>query len=135
MSRKSADATRAVVNAFALGYFSAILRLRRDLPSAWRASALAVLSNSTLAADIPPDPRTAGVRAVPNVQGFKMIVMRCESTATMLSWRRTLTADQQEKLRQSLSRLVAAAAEVGVHLQPPYGPPIAPAATSPAQPC
>ena len=60
MPRKSADATRAVVNAFALGYFSAILRLRRDLPSAWRASALAVLSNSALAADIPPDPRTAG---------------------------------------------------------------------------
>jgi hypothetical protein len=50
---------------------------------------------------------------MPHVHGFKLILMRCESAAAMLSWRKQLTEEQQERLRESVKRLVEVSAKLG----------------------
>jgi hypothetical protein len=119
MNKFTAETPADVTTAFELGYLAAISRLRRQLPPAWRAGALAALTESQLVSDLPGEPHQYGKRHMPHVQGFKLIVMRCESAATMLTWRKDLTPDQRERLGASISRLRDAAARLGVDRDAP----------------
>src|SRR5262249_32284506 len=105
-----------IVNAFELGYLAAIGRLRRQLPAAWRAGALAVLTQSNVSEETEDEP-IRGKRFMPRVHGFKLVVMRCESAAAMLSWRKDLAPEQQDRLRHALKRLAEASAKLGVELE------------------
>jgi hypothetical protein len=112
MRRSATDTPPDVAAAFELGYLAAISRLRRQLPAAWRGGVLAALTDHNLA-EVPEEPRQRGKRSMPHVHGFKLILMRCESAAAMLTWRKQLTPEQQNRLRESIDRLAEAAAKLG----------------------
>jgi hypothetical protein len=109
MNKKKELPPEELTKAFELGYCAALARLRRDLPPAWRAGALAALTRDTLGLD---DNDDNGMRYSSHVRGIKLILMRCESAATMLNWRKELTVAQKEHLRAALDRLQTAASRL-----------------------
>ena len=112
MIRKKVLPPEELTNAFELGYCAALVRLRRDLPAAWRAAAMAALTNDNLGCDLIPENGDNGMRYSSHVRGIKLILMRCESAATMLNWRTELTLSQQGHLQAALDRLLIAAARL-----------------------
>jgi hypothetical protein len=110
MNRKKELPPEELTKAFELGYCAALLRLRRDLPVAWRAGTLAALTRDTLGLE---DTNDTGMRYASHVRGIKLILMRCESAATMLNWRKELTLAQKEHLQAALDRLQTAASRLG----------------------
>jgi len=112
MNRKKALPPADLTKAFELGYCAAIIRLRRDLPAAWRAGALAALTRDNLGLEDTDESGDNGMRYSSHVRGIKLILMRCESAATMLNWRRELTLAQKDHLQAALDRLQTAASRL-----------------------
>jgi hypothetical protein len=112
--KKGSATYKQLVHAFELGYFGAMSRVRRELPQAWRAGVLATLSNTMLAVEVCEQLPQWGKQAMPHVHGFKLVIMRCESAAAMLSWRKELAPVQIERLREAVEKLRQAAAQLGV---------------------
>ena len=115
MSKKAVEPSREVTRAFELGYCAAMIRVRRDFPAAWRAGALEALSRGILGGGEMTEPVPAHRQYYStHVRGLKLILMRCESAAMMLSWRRELLPPQKEQLQAAVAKLVAAASRLGV---------------------
>jgi hypothetical protein len=103
-----------VKHAFELGYLAAAARLRRELPPAWRAGVLNALTRDAMDREDPPEAASADLRYAPRVRGLRLIVMRCEAAATMLTWHKQLPEKQREQLREAIGKLAAEAARLGV---------------------
>ena len=112
MNRKKVLPPANLTKAFELGYCAALIRLRRDLPAAWRAGALAALTRDTLGLEDSAETGDNGMRYSSHVRGIKLILMRCESAATMLNWRKELTDSQKAHLQAAIARLQTAASRL-----------------------
>src|SRR5437016_14330335 len=92
MNKKKVPPPEELTNAFELGYFSALIRLRREVPAAWRARTVRALTDDTLGCEETLEPGAAvTMRYSSHVGGIKLILLRCESAATRLSWRKAFT--------------------------------------------
>ena len=106
MNKKKVPPPEELTNAFELGYFSALIRLRREVPAAWRARTVRALTDDTLGCEETLEPGAAvTMRYSSHVGGIKLILMRCESAATMLSWRKDLSTSQKQHLQAALVKL------------------------------
>lgn len=109
MYKKKAPPPAILTHAFEMGYYSAMIRLRRELPAAWRAKALAAVTRDNLGCVEESETGENGMRYASHVRGIKLILMRCESAATMLNWRKDLTESQKAHLQKAVFKLQAAA--------------------------
>jgi hypothetical protein len=98
--------------AFEAGYMASTLRARRDFTWAQRASVVAILTSTA------PDPRAAPEGPEPRLRSFALILARCESAATLLSWRKQIVPAQKRLLDAAIHRLQEAAAQVAVRANP-----------------
>ena len=112
MNKKKVPPSEEMTNAFELGYYSALIRLRREVPYAWRARTVRALTHDTLGCEETPEPGPVAMRYSSHVRGIKLILMRCESAATMLSWRKDLSTSQKEHLQAALVKLQAETARL-----------------------
>jgi hypothetical protein len=95
--------------AFEADYLAATLRARRDFTWAQRAAIIAVLNGTA------PDPKVTGPETPePKLRSFALILARCESAATLLSWRKQIVPDQKALLDAALQRLQCAATQVAI---------------------
>jgi hypothetical protein len=111
MHKKKAPPPKALAHAFEMGYYSAMNRLRRDLPAAWRAKALEAVTRDTLGCEV-EDGTGENKQYGSHVRGIKLILLRCEAAATMLNWRKELTEGQKAHLKAAVDRLQTAASRL-----------------------
>ena len=96
---------------FEATYLASTLRARREFSWAQRAAILSVLTGAA------PDPRFAPPETPqPALRSFALIMARCESAATLLSWRKQITPEQKRSLDSAIRRLQEAAAQVAVRV-------------------
>lgn len=97
-----------IKTSFELGYLAAVMRMKREMPAAWRNRVLAALTEEAPSreeiCDLGNDRCFAS-----SVRGLRLVVMRCEAAASMLSWRKKLPAKSQRLLRHAVDRLAAEA--------------------------
>ena len=108
------ESSNDVRRAFELGYLAATMRLRRELPSAWRDGVLGALTGEIVDREDLAEQAGADQRFATHVRGMRLIVLRCEAAATMLSWRKELPEKSSGPLRAALKKLIAEAQRLGI---------------------
>jgi hypothetical protein len=103
--------------AFEAEYLAYALRARLDFTWKQRRAIIGVLAGAT--PDLHPAPPEI---PQPPLRSFALILSRCESSATLLGWRKQITPVQKRLLDAAVRRLQDAAAQVSVCanvVQPP----------------
>jgi hypothetical protein len=100
--------------AFELGYLAATMRLRRELPSAWRDGVLGALTGEIVDREELAEQAGIDQRYATHVRGVRLIVLRCEAAATMMSWRKDMPAKASIPLRAAIRKLNEEARRLGV---------------------
>jgi hypothetical protein len=113
MSRRQSPQVR---QAFELGYLAAFMRLKREAPAMMRDTVVNALAKDALDRPELMDGGDAVREYSPHVAGLRLIVMRCHAAATMLSWRKEITAKQREALGEALGKLLGEAKRLGVEI-------------------
>ena len=113
VSRHKVEVSDEVKQAFELGYLAAAVRLRRELPSVWRDNVMGALTGEIVDREELAERSGADQRFATHVRGMRLIVLRCEAAATMLSWRKELPEKPRALLKQAIGKLVAEAARLG----------------------
>lgn len=108
-----ADLGAEGLKGFHLGYLAAAARLRRQMPMTWRSVVLNALAYDPLDRDDAGIESDEVLRYAPHLRGTGLAVARCESAATMLSWRKTLPPRHRDTLREALRRLIEQATRLG----------------------
>jgi hypothetical protein len=93
--------------AFQATYLAATARARHELSRAQRAAVAAVMtsprrSRSTITPELPQA----------KLRSFDLILARCQSAATLLSWRKQVTPSQKRDLHAAIRRLQEMAAQL-----------------------
>jgi hypothetical protein len=113
VSRHKVEVSDELKQAFELGYLAAAVRLRRELPSVWRDNVMGALTGEIVDREELAERSGADQRFATHVRGMRLIVLRCEAAATMLSWRKELPEKPRALLKQAIGKLVAEAARLG----------------------
>ena len=114
LDRSPVDGSDDVRRAFELGYLAAAMRLRRELPSAWRDGVLGALTGEIVDREDLAEQAGVDQRFATHVRGMRLIVLRCEAAATMMSWRKELPEKSSGPLRTAVRKLIAEARRLGV---------------------
>ena len=112
--RAPAEGSENLKRAYELGYLAATMRLRRELPSAWRDGVLGALTGEIVDREELAEQAGLDQRYSTHVRGVRLIVLRCEAAATMLSWRKDMPEKASIPLRAAIKKLVAEAQRLGV---------------------
>ena len=108
-----AETSNEMRRAFELGYLAAAARLRRELPSAWRDAVMSALTGEIVDRENLAETAGSDRRYGTHVRGMRLIVLRCEAAATMLSWRKELPEKPREQLRGAIRKLLQEAERLG----------------------
>ena len=102
--------------AFEAEYLAYARRARLEFTWKQRRAIIGVLSGV-----VPDLYAGAAELPLPALRSFALILARCESSATLLGWRKQITPAQKRSLDAAVQRLQQAAAQVSVHanVQPP----------------
>ena len=100
--------------AFELGYLAAVLRLRRELPSAWRDGVMGALTGEIVDRERLAEQAGIDRQYSTHVRGVRLIVLRCEAAATLMSWRKELPEKASVALRAAVKKLIAEAQRLGI---------------------
>jgi hypothetical protein len=103
-----------VKRAFELGYLAAGMRLRKEIPKEWRENVLGVISGELVDREEFAQQAQVDRSFSTHVGGVRLIVLRCEAAATMLSWRKNLPEKSADGLRDAIRKLLEEARRLGV---------------------
>ena len=113
-SRKPVESSEELRRAFELGYLAAAVRLRRELPSAWRDGVLGALAGEIVDREELAEQAGTDQRFSTHVRGLRLVVLRCEAAATMLSWRKELPKKSTGPLRLAIQKIMDQAQRLGI---------------------